>query len=483
MKRLKKALIIHLCLIFVFSTNAVAISIPDEQKLGDKYMQHIKDQRRIIHDPVVHRMMNIVGMHIISVLPPQPFEFTYNLINDDSFNAFASPAANIFIHWGLIAALDTMDEFAGIMAHEIAHSASRHVSESIDRSKLISLGSMAGMLAGVLIGAAGENGDAAQALTLGSVAAGQSAMLSFTRENETEADQKAVLFMNQTGYRPEGLLSALNKIREADYQGMENIPDYFKTHPGTGERIAHLAGILGDDTPPANKLPAPENYAFQMVKYRVIGLYSDPGIYIDKLEVLVEKDPKNKALNYGLGLLYMRTSRLDEARTRINTALAQDPFDPMVLMALARLNIRSGNFNAAISVLKGVIPDEVLGDTGLYYRSVAQIETGDIDASESGLYRIIAKNLPGFEKANYHMANIMTRRGNTPLASYYLGVYYADTGNVNNATHHLKKAIKTLKNKVLLQNAEDKLRQLREKNSKTRRRHFIPNFSTTPLHR
>lgn len=463
MRRFKNTMVFHLAVMFMYSTNAVAISIPDEQQLGDKYMKRIEDQRRIIYDPVVLKMMNIVGTHITAVLPPQPFEFNFNLINDDTFNAFASPAANIFIHKGLIAALDTMDEFAGIMAHEIAHAASRHVSESIDRSRLVSFGSMAGMLAGVLIGAAGENGDAAQALTLGSMAAGQSAMLSFTRANETEADQKAVLFMAQTGYHPQGLLSALNKIRALDYRGVEGIPDYFKTHPGTGDRIAHLAGILGDYTLPPHAPPPPANYDFQMVKNRVIGLYCDPDLYIDTLEVLLEKDPKNKAVNYGLGLLYMRTSRLDEARILLNTALAQAPFDPMVLMALARLNICSGNYNAALTVLKGGTSDTVLGDLGIYYRSVAQIETGSLDAAESGLASILDRHLPGFEKANYHMANIMAKRGNAPLSSYYLGVYYADTGNVKTAVHHLKKAIDTLEDNVLKKKAEETLNRLRDK--------------------
>ncbi|WDP92424.1 MAG: M48 family metalloprotease [Desulfobacter sp.] len=470
MTSFRTAIALCLALSIVSPPQAFAISIPDEQKLGKEYMEIIENQGLIIHDPVVTKMISTVGQHIIAGLPPQPFHFDFNMINDESFNAFASPAANIFIHRGLIASLDTMDEFAGIMAHEVAHAASRHVSESIDRAKLVTMGSLAGMLAGVLVGAAGGGGEAAQALTLGTAAAGQSAMLSFTRENETEADQKAVLFMAKTGYDPRGLLSALNKIRQSDYQGVEGIPDYFKTHPGTGSRIAHLASILEDYTPPADKPAPPPNYDFQMVKYRVIGLYAAPDTQMEKLALMLEKNPDNRALNYGLGILYGRTSRLDDARALLNKALSQDPFDPMVLLELGRLNIRSGDYDSAISVLEGVTRDEVMGDLGVYYRSVAQIETGRLTAAEAGLQSLLAKNNPGFEKANYHMANIMAKRQDTPMSSYYLGVYYADTGNLKNAVLHLKRAIDTLEDEKLKEKAEKKLKTLEEKKKKRKGR-------------
>jgi len=458
-----------LALLFVFSPKAFAISIPDEQKLGKEFMDMIQDQGLIIHDPVVRKMIKTVGRHIVETLPVQPFHFDFNMLNDQSFNAFASPSANIFVNRGLITALDTMDEFAGIMAHEVAHAASRHVSESIDRAKLVTMGSLAGMLAGVLIGSVGGGGDAAQALTMGSMAAGQSAMLSFTRENETEADQKAVLFLENTGYDPRGLLAGLTKMRESDFRGIEGIPDYFKTHPGTGNRIAHLAGILADYTPPENKPAPPENYDFQMVKYRVIGLYSAPDAYIDKINLKLEKDPDNPALNYGLGLLYARAGRLELGFSHLSRALAADPFDPMVLLELGRLHIRNQNYSSALSVLEGVSTDKVMGDLAVYYRSVAQIETGSLNAAETGLKRVLATKNPGFARANYHMANIMSQRKQAPMSHYYLGIYYADIMDVKNAVRHLTRAVETLEDEKIKKKAGNRLDEVRGKAKKKAR--------------
>ncbi|MEH0020533.1 MAG: M48 family metalloprotease [Desulfobacter sp.] len=457
-KRLTAACLI---LVFLVTSNAGAISIPDEQKLGKQFMKMIRDRGLILQDPVARHMINTVGEHIVAVLPPQPFRYDFNLIDDGSFNAFASPAANIFVHRGLIATLETMDEFAGVMAHEVAHAASRHVSQSIDRSKMVAVGSLAGMLAGILLGSASD-GEAGSAVTLGAMAAGQSSMLAFTRENETEADQKAILFLEKTGYRPQGLLSGLNKIRESDYQGIESIPDYFKTHPGTGSRIAHIAGILADYRPPAGKPAPPENYDYQMVRYRIIGLYGDPDAHLNKVKQKLRESPDDPALNYGMGLLYARTHKLDLGIAHLQKALNILVFEPMVLLELGRLNLRKGDYDTALSVLKGITQDKVMGDTATYYAAVAQIETGDLPGAQAALTRVLERNKTGFARANYHLANIMSQQQNAPMSHYYLGIYYAEIRDLKNALRHFGRAVDTLEDNKTKEDAQKRLQELRD---------------------
>lgn len=463
MKLFKRAITVCLSLILLATPNASAISIPEEQKLGKEFMKMIEDRRLILHDPVAKHMVDTIGRHILKVLPPQPFHFDFNLINDDTFNAFASPAANIFIHRGLITTMENVDELAGVMAHEIAHAASRHVSESIDRSKMVAVGSLAGMLAGILLGTAG-GGEAASAMTVGSMAAGQSSMLAFTRENETEADQKAILFLNKTGYQPLGLLTGLSKLRESDFQGVESIPEYFKTHPGTGNRVAHIAGILEEYKPPADKPAPPETDDYQMVKYRLIGLYGKPDKYLKKVEHQLSENPDNPALNYGAGLLYARDNRLDLAVRHLEKALAKEIFSPMILVELGRIQIRNGNYQTAISVLQGVVEDDILGDTATYYRAVAQIETGSLSPAKQALAELLKRDKTrGFIRANYHLANIMSQERNAPMSHYYLGIYYSETGDSKNGFRHLGRAVETLEDEKVKQDARDRLKQLREK--------------------
>ncbi len=460
MRRFKQAVRLILVIVLLFPATTFAISIPEELKLGKEYLQLIQDKGVILHDPVAQKMIDIVGNAIVKPLPPQPFHFDFFMINDDTFNAFATPAANIFVHRGLITSLDSMDELAGILAHEIGHAVGRHVSQSIDRSKIVAAGSLAGILAGALVGASGGSSQAAQALTLGTMAAGQSAMLTFTRENETEADQKAVLFLEKTGYSPKGILSSLLKIRQTDYQGVENIPDYFKTHPGTATRISHLSGILANYKPPANKPGPPENFDYNMVKYRIIGLYGDTDTYIPKIKIALEKDPGNVALHYGLGLLYGRTTRLHEGIEQINTALKKDPFASMILLESGRLYIRNTEYTRAITILNSIADDPLLGDWAIFNRAIAQIKNGNLPAAQKGLEHVLESGKPGFEKANYHMAEIMSRRSKPGLSHYYLGVYYARIHDKKNAIRQLKRAMDTLDDEKMRGKAQKELENL-----------------------
>lgn len=466
MRRFKQAVSLILVIVLFFPATSFAISIPDELKLGKEYLQLIKNKGVILHDPVAQKMIDIVGNAIVKQLSPQPFHFDFFLINDDTFNAFATPAANIFVHRGLIAALDNMDELAGILAHEIGHAVGRHVSQSIDRSKVVAVGSLAGMLAGVLVGAAAGSSEAAQAMTIGSMAAGQSAMLTYTRENETEADQKAVLFLEKTGYSPKGILDSLLKIRQTDYQGIENIPDYFKTHPGTTARVSHLSGILADYKPALNNPAPPENFDYNMVKYRVIGLYSDPDTYIPKIEIALQNDPDNVALHYGLGLLYGRTTRMNEGIEQLNKALAKDPFESMILLELGRLYIRNTEYSRAITILDSMADDPLLGDWAVFNRSVAQIENGNLSAAQKGLEHVLGNGKPGFEKANYHMAEIMSRQSKQALSNYYLGVYYARIHDEQNAVRQLERALDTLDDEKMREKAQNELENLKGKGKK-----------------
>ena len=354
-------IVLNLFIVFAISLNtSFAITIPEEKKLGEKFMEMIEKQHMILKDPIADHLITRVGNHILSFLPPQPFDYTFNLVDDDVFNAFASPAANIFIYRGLITSLDSIDELAGIIGHEIAHAVSRHVSESIDRSKYINIGSLAGMLAGAII-ASKTDGDAGTTIIQGSMALGHTAMLAFTRENETEADEKGIMFLKKSCFSPEGLTTGLMKIRDADFQGVEAIPDYVKTHPGTGKRIAHVETILSDYTPLTDKAVCKEDFRFDMVKYRLLGLYAEIKPTFHLLKTQLADNPLNPAIHYGMGLIYARKFMRKKALIHLKKALALNIFDPMILLEIGRIHLLDGEPQKAVNVLEGIQSDPVMG--------------------------------------------------------------------------------------------------------------------------
>ena len=441
MKRFIALLAIFFITVPILPSHTLAISIPEELKLADEFMQMIDQQQVILDDPVAAHLIDTVGRHILAQLPPQPFNYAFYLIDDGTFNAFASPGANIFVHRGLITALSSTDELAGILAHEIAHAVSRHVSQSIDRSKLVNIGTMAGVIAGIIVGSAGGGGDAAQALTMGSMAAGYSSMLTYTRENETEADQKAFTLLQQTCFSPEGLLDSLNRLRAADYMGIEGIPDYFKTHPGSGSRIAHLSGLLSDYTHVSPADSRLETYNYDMVKYRIMGLYEPVKDSIRNIESKIAGDPSNPALYYGLGLLYARENRRDQAIAQLRKALSFNLMDPLILLELGRIYTLDGQYDKALNILPGIQSDPVLGTSARYHLAVAQLESGDLTSARQNLIRVTDTSAKSFPRAYFHLGAIMSQENRTALSHYYLGIYYDLIKDSKNAVRHLERAV------------------------------------------
>ena len=213
-------------LLMAWCTPVLAISIKEEKELSKEFMRYVNRYYEVIDDPLITAYVTNIGEKLLSGLPPQPFEYNFFVIKEDVFNAFAIPAGYIFINSGLLLAMDHEDELAGILAHEISHVVCRHISKRIDQSKKIDLATMAGVVAGIFLGVAGGSPEAAQALTLGSMAAGQTLSLAHSREDESQADHFGLEYLKQAGYSAEGLLVILKKIRSRQWFGTNQIPTY-----------------------------------------------------------------------------------------------------------------------------------------------------------------------------------------------------------------------------------------------------------------
>jgi predicted Zn-dependent protease len=446
-----------LFLLSFFNPRAGAISIIEEKKLADEFMTTLKKRHKLIEDPIVTHMVKQVGKHLLEHIKNQPFDFSFFVVNDDVFNAFAGPGANIFFYRGLITSLDSIDEFAGIVGHEIAHSASRHVSESIDRSKYVNIGSLAGVLAGAIIGSQSSDPEAGATIIKSSIALGTTAMLAFTRENETEADEKGIMFLKNSCFSPQGLLDGLKKIRAADFKGIETIPEYVKTHPGTGNRIAHVESILAGYTVPPDKPTCPEDFNFDMVKYRLLGRYGELDPTFKKLTALIDERVNDAPIHYCLGFLYERKFMPEQAMSHFKKALAIKIFDPLILLEIGRLHNTNGSYQTALQVLGGLESDPVIGVMARFEQASAHFELGALEQAKTRFEFVINKAAKAYPQAYLKLANIYSLEKKPGLSAYNLGVYYSETGNIKTAAVHFKLAINTLNDEQKKTDARDRL--------------------------
>ena len=129
MIRPRTILIIFLCLTmgsFSFPSDTFSITIKEEKELSKQVIAIIMKRYSLVEDPIVVQYLRSVAKRIVSVLPPQPYNFQFFVIQEDEYNAFATPGGYIFFNSGMIAAFENEGELAGVLAHEIAHVVCRH---------------------------------------------------------------------------------------------------------------------------------------------------------------------------------------------------------------------------------------------------------------------------------------------------------------------------------------------------------------------
>ncbi len=443
---------------------AISMTVGEEEKLSRDILSQIYRHYEVIDDPVIAEYVNTVGNRIVAVLKDPLFDYKFHVINAASYNAFAIPAGYIFINSGLLAAMDDEEELAGILAHEIAHVNARHISQKIERSKKVGWATMAGMAAGILLGVAG-GGEASQAVTMGSQAAGQADQLAYSRENEMQADQLGLIYLTDAGYSGEGLLKILTKMRSQQWYDTKQVPTYLRTHPAVDERITYLDTQLAGALKTAKARPPLSSDDFMRARTYLITLYGDENLVLRSLHGEVTKHPQDPLAHYRYGLILARVGRRDEALDHMRTALEQRAFDPYILRDIGRVYYLDGQFEQSLKMLKtarNMIPDDA--DCGLYLGQV-YMDLGLFDEASPVLRQVVDKH-PLYTKAYYVLGQSLGKQGNLADAHFYLGVYNIHKRDYKTAVAQFQRALTHVKDAHRRTQIEEHLKKLEDELSK-----------------
>lgn len=150
------------------------------------------------------------------------FKWRVRIIKDDStLNAFCTPGGYIYVYTGILKFLETEDQFAGVLGHEIGHADMRHSTRQM--TKLYGVQVLLDLLAG--------DRKMLKEITTSIVG------LKFSREHETEADQRSVEYLCPTPYNAAGGAGFFQKI---EAMGGSKQPEFLSTHPNPANRIQHF---------------------------------------------------------------------------------------------------------------------------------------------------------------------------------------------------------------------------------------------------
>jgi predicted Zn-dependent protease len=438
-KNTSVAILVIFLTTILFPVGISGITVMEEEQLAREYIKILSTQMEIIDDPLITGYLNVLGKKLVKAFPPQPFTYHFYVVKQDVYNAFAIPGGHIFMYTGLMAAMDSEEELAGILAHEISHVFCRHIAQKIEKSKKINMATLAGVAAGILLGAAG-GGDVASALTLGSMAAGQSAALANSRADEIQADQVGLEYLTQAGYSGEGLLVILNKIRAKQWFGADVVPSYLMTHPAVEDRLAYIDTFLDKhrrDKKPATAAPSK---LFPLIQARVTALYSDEKVALNTFKGRIERDPADPISHYGYGLALARTGDRQKAVESMKKALAINAFDPYSLTALGQIYFSSGQYPEALSTLQSAMSIDTHNPEGLYYLGRTHLELGNAEQAVAYFETLMKKGYLG-KQLLYFLAKAYGEQGNLGEAHYQMGMYYLQRRDLRKARAQLGRAL------------------------------------------
>lgn len=452
---------------------AWGITSQEEEELGQEFMEDVRQYYKLVDDPYICNYINEIGQKLLKQFPPQYFKFHFYVVQQDAYNAFAGPAGHIFVNSGLISAMDSEAELAGILGHEISHVACRHISDTIERSGKIQLGTLAGVMAGILLGATGS-GTASEAMIVGSMAAGQSVYLNYSREDEKQADEMGVKALMGAGYPVQGLVTMLKKIKERDWYG-DDIPSYLGTHPGTDERIVYLSRFL--DFTEEKALEAAKGSEFNVAHARVLAFYDDTAKASAWFESLAKKDPESYIPDFGFGMLALRENRLTEAKTYFKKAIDKRALDPLILADLGQVYFMGGEYEAARRLLEPAVRMDTKNYDGRYFLGRTLLALKYYAGAQTVFERLYT-DAPDYSKALYYLGEANNSQGRAAEANYYLGLYNLQINDTQNAAFNLKRAREETEDEELRAKIDNALQKAEEKGQKSLGQMGTGNFGT-----
>jgi predicted Zn-dependent protease len=209
------------------------ISVNDEIKLGQQAQREVRQQVPELRDSVVDGYVTNMGRRLAAAAGGPRYPYSFDVANYREVNAFALPGGPIWVHRGTIDVARNEAQLAGVMAHEIAHIASRHAASQLTKGTVANVG--LGIL-GALIG----DSTGARIAQLGAGVAAQATMMKFSRDAEREADMKALQYMKRAGYDPRGMVEFLQVLRAQQGRDPGSVQTFFASHPAPGERVRRL---------------------------------------------------------------------------------------------------------------------------------------------------------------------------------------------------------------------------------------------------
>ena len=421
-----------------------AVSLNQEYYLGRAWLMSFRRQAPILDDSLIQDYVEnlVYRLALSSQLRERRLEIV--LVENKSINAFAVPGGVIGIHTGLMVKAQNEAQFSSVLAHELAHLSQRHFSRGIEARKKSSAASMAGLLGGLVLIAAGA-GDAGIGAVMGGQAAAMDSQLRYSRLHEQEADRVGMQNQVAAGLDPGGAAGMFTVMQMESRNYGSRPPEFLLTHPLTESRIA-------DARNRANTYPKrifEDNPEFQLMRTRAdLSFIEDNDEAIAHFTRRRAKGSKYAvAAQYGLVLAHTRNGDFDEARKLLRPMREFSPNNIVYTVAEADINIEAEKFDLAITMLEKNLALVPGNHPMTMYLAKAYFDGGYYGKADK-LLSFHARSHPSDANLWYLLAEVQGKAGNILGLHQSRAEYFALNGAMKRAIEQLNLALPLAKHPV-----------------------------------
>ena len=198
-------------------------NISDEQEveIGKQTNEQVLNQYQLEENQQIQQYVSDLGQELVNNSDSRDIPFTFQVVESDEVNAFATPGGFVYVTTGLLKAAENRAQLASVMAHEIAHINEKHGVKNLKQA----------VVARGLATTAGVETSA-----LAQIAYQLTVDLPQSRSFEYEADSTGLQILQQSGYPAEAFANFLAKL-----QGGGGQPEFLRTHPSSDNRIEAIS--------------------------------------------------------------------------------------------------------------------------------------------------------------------------------------------------------------------------------------------------
>lgn len=225
----------------------VKLWVSDEQVLSlssQEYESYLKSVK-ISTDATNTALVKKVGQRLATAVKTylkennrldaiQNYQWEFNLVQDNTANAFCMPGGKIVVYEGLLPVTQSESALAIVLGHEIAHAVAKHSAEQLSTKVKQQMGAK---VLGAVLGATGVN-NTTSILTQTAFSLGTKlGSLKYSRNNESEADYMGLIFAAMAGYDPSVAVSFWQRMAASSTSSM---PAFLSDYPSDSKRIANI---------------------------------------------------------------------------------------------------------------------------------------------------------------------------------------------------------------------------------------------------